>query len=819
LTIDEQMKKIYLTYAFLFWLLMPMAKAQKSISLSSSKLKVEWVQEADGWHINSIKTDGKTLNKPSGAHTIIYLNRKPAPNLVDLDIEGKDFTYYPKSATQLSDGSISFKETLRFATVESIWKIDPKFPTDIKVKIIVSAIAKGSYAIATPTLAVIDPTDLSWGMIPGNWYGRSIQTDFQLATLYSMGLPAVPYLAKEKNTMTLSPMITTRDMITLAVIPDPGTAADPWESNAASRGVNKVGMSTMNRHNELTPVAYSPVLGQSGSYVQEGAKIEFNFRYSIQNTDWFPTFSHAVEDVYQFSGILATQKQVRSLSERVRLMQVYLRDKKQSNWNTWHSKGFEIGANGTKNADIGAMWMIANAGIDTVLQRRLPFVRNYKLAQQQTEPGFFQGAGMGEYADEDGVESERGNYVEPLFTTYYTLMDMGNMLLFKPNDEELKARVRLAADKLIAWQHADGGYDVAYDRFSEKVTFPDLKDLRPTWYGLFIAYKVLGDEKYLKAAEKGAQYLIENGVDKGHYLGVCGDARNIWDFATAQCSESLLELYHLTHKETYKKAAIDAAQIYATSIFTQPIATTKEKTVAGVKRQDWEISQVGLSVEHIRGTASSGPILISSFAGLFTRIFELTNDSLFLHMARAAARGRDAFVSPDNGQSIYYYNGMENVNRAAKIFPHHAYWQIGWITDYLISETHLRSKGQISFPSGFMTPKVGPHVAYGFAPGKIFNAEANLFMPAGLLKSQNPYLEYIAAVSDKKDKLYVMVLNQSLESQKGSINIDLDLVSPGKKWIAEKLLQGNKPSVNRDGKMFQVNIPAWGMNVIEISLK
>ena len=112
------------------------------------------------------------------------------------------------------------------------------------------------------------------------------------------------------------------------------------------------------------------------------------------------------------------------------------------------------------------------------------------MIQQQTEPGYFCGAALGEYADIDGVESERGNWIEPLHTTYYTMVDFGNMLLFNPDDKELLERLRMAGDRLLAWQKDDGSFEVGYDRFSMKPSFPDLKDYRPTWYGLYITYKI-----------------------------------------------------------------------------------------------------------------------------------------------------------------------------------------------------------------------------------------------------------------------------------------------------------------------------------------
>ncbi len=391
------------------------------------------------------------------------------------------------------------------------------------------------------------------------------------------------------------------------------------------------------------------------------------------------------------------------------------------------------------------------------------------------------------------------------------------MLLFNPDDDELKDRMRLAVKKLQDWQHKDGSFDVAYDRFSHQLSFPDLKDYRPTWYGFLVAYKILGDKQYLANAEKGAQWLIKNGVNHGFYLGVCGDARNIWDFATAQCSQAFLELYDITRNDVYKNAAIEAAKVYSTSIFTHPIASKKEKLVNGEKFEDWQINQVGLSVEHIRGTASSGPIMISSFAGLFLRIYEYTHEELFITMARGAARGRNAYVDPESGKSIYYWSNLNRKEARANAFPWHAYWQIGWITDYLISEAHYRSNGQIEFPGGFMTPKVGPHISYGYASGKIFGKDAELLLLSEIIQCDNPNIEYISAISEDKKDLFLIALNQSPSEGEGQITIDLSKISSSGKWQGETVLFGNKPEVNRQDGTLKLEIPKWGLSVVDLN--
>ena len=422
-------------------------------------------------------------------------------------------------------------------------------------------------------------------------------------------------------------------------------------------------------------------------------------------------------------------------------------------------------------------------------------------------------------ADEDGVESERGNWIEPLHTTYYTMVDFGNMLLFDPDDTELLERLRMAGDRLLAWQKPDGSFEVGYDRFTMEPAFPDLKDYRPTWYGLYIAYRHLKDQKYLEAACRGADWQKENGVDKGYYLGVCGDARNVWDFCTAQTSRAYMDLYEETGKEDYREASIAAARIYATSIFTNPVMTDEVKYIGEVPYRDWELNQTGLGVEHIRGTAVDGPILITSYAGLFIKIYEWTGDPVFLTMARTAAIGRNAYVNQETGCAIYYWNGMADLKRNTMMFPWHAYWQIGWITDYLISEAELRSDGNVTFPYGYMTPKVGPHVTYGFAPGEIYGRKADLVFRSDMIRCDNPNVEFITALSENGKKLYLMALSQTNEGNSCKVELDMTKLGSGRaRFRSVKALQGSIGAVSPKAGQISLEFEPWSMKVMEINL-
>ena len=379
----------------------------------------------------------------------------------------------------------------------------------------------------------------------------------------------------------------------------------------------------------------------------------------------------------------------------------------------------------------------------------------------------------------------------------------------------------MGADQLLQWQYPDGHWEVGYDRASEKIVFTDLKDYRPTFYGLLVAYRILGDKKYLDAAIRGADWFIKEAANKGFFLGVCGDLRFAPDFATGQSAQAMLDLFEITGIKKYQQSAIDIARLYTTSIYTHPIPTHEIKTVNGIKRQDWEISQAGLSFEHGGSFGSAnihGPILLASHAGLFVRIFRLTGDSLFLNMARSAALGRDAFVDSASSVASYYWDAM---NKGAGPYPHHAWWQVGWITDYLLAEIELRSKGAISFPQGFITPKVGPHKSYGFAAGKVFSNTARLILNKDMARINDPYIDYFAARTENRKEIYLVLLNDDDENRSIEVELNSESFFPGSKaqvktinLLNEKGMQINSiPDTNK----LQIALPAFGLRVIKIT--
>jgi hypothetical protein len=843
--------------------------AQQTIELSNERIQIEWTESSQGWKITnlSIRKDEnwQKVEHTSGEYLLLYADQKPeaepqeefltstghsfpgesykyivptwkkrtAP--VNLNTAGEELKFYPDKAEKLGDLSVRFTKSTDRGKIISIWTLESAQAKDISIKQEMKSVQSGFYSLASPTLITIPEEELKWATVPGYFHGNKLEENLPLSYGYGNGIPARPIIFSESTASTLSPMITSTQGFTIAVIPDPKLGRDPWEADENTHAKWQIGLSHMNRSAQLSPSIYYPVLGEQESEMKSGDTMSFGFRVSIQDVDWFAMLNHAVYDVYKFKEGLNLRENKQSLSNRVEKMHDYLMDPVTSLWRTEQFEGMEIGAqsylggvvgsdkDAMKNADYGAMWMLGRSTQEEQIQQQiLPYALNFKLKQQQTTDGFFKGAAIGQYylyKSKKFVE-EWGEMVEPIGLTYYIMLDIGNVLLFEPDNKELKERLKFGAELLLDWQKSDGSWAVAYDR-DETEIFQEVKDFRPTFYGLLVAYKLLGDQKYLDAARKGADWFIANGVENGSFLGVCGDARYVPDFATAQSAQAFLDLYEITKSDAYKEAAITAAKIYTTHIYTHPIPSQIEKTVNGKSLQDWEIAQAGLSFEHggALGSANgNGPILLASHAGMFIRMYEMTGEQIFADMARAATIGRDAFVNKETSVASYYWRAMD---AGSGPFPHHAWWQIGWITDYLMAEVELRSNQKIVFPRGFITPKVGPHQSYGFAPGKVFGTSANLrILPKGLTVS-HPSIEHIVTESEDGKSLQIILLNQYHQKQDGVIDLDLEQAGFSSTVKSIQVLDASGKAI----KMFEkseewaVDIEGFGLAVIKIELQ
>ncbi|MBP1541351.1 MAG: glycerophosphoryl diester phosphodiesterase [Prevotella sp.] len=820
-------------------LLMPLAgHSRQSITWGHHGIQLAWEKTPQGYRLKDISVNGTPCQVPLHQHSVLYAKEKPSTETVDrqldqfpepqyrylinrwkesitpvsLNLAGEVYPFLPQQIKQLSATTLQMTyENDKFRMTEE-WAFDTCHVADILIKLSLEAKQSGYFSLSSPSLVKTLKEELDYAMIPGVLHGHAVNPDFIRAYAYAFGIPDRPVVVRERSVSTLASLITDKHGITTAVIAEPGTGRDPWEFDKRTHQKWLLGLSLMNRQAELTPTLYHPVLGEEGSYLAKGQQLTFRCRYSLATDNWYERFTHIVNDVYRFSETLSLRQNKASLTSRLYRIYDYLLNDSTSMWRNADYQGLTIGAqdylggvyqsekDAMKNADYGAMWMLAReTGDQRLLDNRLPYALQFKLQQQNRTDSFFLGAPLGQYYlyKSHRFTEEWGAYTEPIGTTYYMLMDLGNIFLFEPQRSDLKEAIRLAADRLLKWMSQEGEWSVAYDNATHDPMFEDLRDYRPTFYGMVIAYKLLQEQKYLDAAIRGADWFIQNAVNTSSYLGVCGDGRFVSDFATIQSAQALLDLYELTGNEVYREAAVRVVRFYAASVYTHPIADRQRKRVGNTEREGWEIAQSGLCYEHggILGSANNyGPILLASHAGLFVRMATLTGDSLLLNMARSAAVGRDAFVDDQSGVASYYWRSMNN---GAGSYPHHAWWQLGWITDYLVSEASYRSHGQICFPAGFITPKVGPHRAYGFSSGKVYGHDAQLIMKSGLVAVDNPHVEALVAQGDHE--LYIILLNDLSTTQTAKVSVNPSCVFPAMK-----------------GQSYDIQLESYGLQVLTI---
>lgn len=801
----------------------PLAVFGSDPGIGDSRTGISWRNDGDGWLPRGIelRDGGQTFvwGVPDGGYDVLYAPQAPsaesatvverhgdtvrfdidrfrciapsyrkATSSVPMNRAGEHFRLVPQEMRR-DDDTLRFEAVGEPGRLTAEWWVDTAYPGDLCVRMTFTAARAGYYSLSTPATATLPEERLAWGCVPGFFQGDAVEPDFRLAYVYGQGLPHLPVVCNENTVTTMASLLTDRQGLTLAVVPEPGYDRKPYADDRHAHGRSwRTGLSHMTRDGRLCPTAWHPVLGEEGSWLEAGGRTRFAFRYVLRRADWYEVFRHVVYDIYGLKGELALRRSRISLSERLDAICRYVCDDSLSLWRTERCAGVEIGAqaylgsvvgserDAMKNADAGAMWMLAAMTGDSLLRHgRLPYVRNFKLMQQGGRGDRNCGAALGQYylSKKGTFVEEWGDHIEPIGIAYYTLIDIGNILLFEPCDTLLREKLRAGADLLLSLQHPDGGFDVAYDKRTGEALFTDLEDLRPTFYGLLVAHRILGDRKYLDAALRGADWYVAYAVDRGRFLGVCGDARFINDFATVQSAQALLEAYEASGDGRYLDAALRAARFYACSVYTHPRSENALVRRKGRELRDWQLSQTGLCFEHGGSTGSatrSGPILLTSHCGLFARLTAMTGDSLFVDLARTAAVAREEFLDPETKIATYYWTQFD---RGPGPFPHHAWWQLGWIVDYLLCEAECRSEGLIAFPRGFVTPKVGPHRIAGFAPGRIGNDAADLILRPGLVRTGCPDLDCLTALSTDGRRLYVVLLGSSAHANRGRVALDV----------------------------------------------
>jgi len=351
-----------------------------------------------------------------------------------------------------------------------------------------------------------------------------------------------------------------------------------------------------------------------------------------------------------------------------------------------------------------------------------------------------------------------------------------------------------------------------------------------TWQNALALYRATGKKEWLDKATAGADEYIKRRVDTPQANWQDPDSRGMffWPSYTSQWIE-LFELYQETKNEKYLAAAHKGARAYTQYIWMCPqvpegdvlvnkggVAPSYRNSPKFKKIQvpeemapAWRLSEFGLTSESSGTCKGHRAVFLASYGPYMLRLGTAANDAFVYANGRHAVVGRStsfpgyhintarttAYEKPD-----FAMRPLEELNSTTSLHYNHIWPHVAMQLDYLISDAVTRSVGAVDFPShyaegyAYMQSKV-----YGDRPGTFYGEkDVWLWMPKGLVKSDNIEVNYVAARGN--GKLYLVLTNQS----------DQDVTT--KLTLNESLLPGIKSSP-RDASVWLQNKPADRANV------
>jgi hypothetical protein len=263
-----------------------------------------------------------------------------------------------------------------------------------------------------------------------------------------------------------------------------------------------------------------------------------------------------------------------------------------------------------------------------------------------------------------------GNYMRTMCESFYPILlayelDAANGAA---NREWLEAGRRFG-DFLLRAQAEDGSWFRAYDTAGEGLTSPG------AWFGasyveqksgtifpvpvLTTLHRLTGEDGYLRAAEKAAEFIIDNYVQPTVYMGGLNDTTHVKSVKTDAVGvmflmRSLLKAYEATSTESYLAAAVKAAKILSSWVYLwdvpMPKGTLLEK--AGFKSTGW----AGCDV------IASGSYLDDEFLEFtvdLVRIAELASEPALFDIAELVEHGMQYGVSTPSNDHGYVAPGIQ----------------------------------------------------------------------------------------------------------------------------------------------------------------
>lgn len=374
----------------------------------------------------------------------------------------------------------------------------------------------------------------------------------------------------------------------------------------------------------------------------------------------------------------------------------------------------------------------------------------------------------------------------------------------------------------------------------------DDKEKGNSWINAMFLYKATGDKTYLDQSVKQARKYLQQRVYKRQtaFADPLNGSHFFWPTFTNHWTE-FLELYELTGDTAFINAARDGARHYTMFTWMTPAIPDSMITVnkggkapmywylksKGHKQMyypeeqapAWRLSEIGLTPESSGTSTGHRGIMMSNYAPWMLRVGYYAKDTFLMNVAKAAIVGRyrnfpgyhintERTTAYEKADFPLHEHKDQSVN---SFHYNHILPMASMLLDYLVTDVFVRSKGAINFPGEYIEGYAYlQNKMYGAAKGDFYTEkETQLWMPAGLLRTDNVELNYIAA--RKNNKLLLAFTNQSAKPVTAMVTINpwQAKMQPGTK--VQVLSGAGTGSTARDSS-FAVTVAANGITAVAL---
>lgn len=794
-------------------LLLSACMSAANIELSNDRYRLNFNTENASFDVT--ETASGVVRTFSSSFYVIWKASKPSLSLAEIS---EDFNYktvaYGGSTDLFSTnaGSFTLRETpVSIAENEGVISLVFQDYTNYQLTARIYLPAGEEEPVVESSLKA-----LSAGYFSVGYYGApeldrvEAKELFQPLPFTGLRVPASSYLTPA-FLATLPGTFLTVGAITYGVFAEPSEF--PFNPLPCTLARSPFGVALKNRSGygkELKPMVWAPIIGNSDSQLGLNATKKFKFCLYVAKGSMTAAYEDIARRRFGFGDF--RHNDLGSLNKAMNRMIDYAMT---TEWGVFKEemKGCSYDTdvpNSVKNTS--ALPMFAAAFIadrEDVYQKRALPVMEFLLSRENTMYAGEETGGAGGQTATNSLGKPCMNYSEMLS-------------LYNISGKKMAALLPIA------------GANKKGSLLSNEITLKEN----------FSLFRATGQPSVYNDLVSGTnEYVSEEIAVKPSDFSYVNHQKNSFWTSIAPKFVELYEIYRTTGDVAYLEAARQAARIYAYHIWMAPRVVPGDSTLVNAgnkapryrgtgniaipeeKAPNWRLSEMGLHCE-AGGTSTSGhrAIFTANFAGYLLRIGSLTRDTFLLDIGKAGVIGRytnfpgyhintdrtTVYEKPD-----FPLRPLEQLTSTSMHYSH-VWTQINLMYDYLVSDVAARTFGEVDFPGQYVQNIVQMQNQVYVGDGVFYGDQGlTLWMPAGIVETDNEELNYIAAYGN--GKFYIVFTNQCGQPVNTEVTIGSLLPDVNGKnfdlWRQNEKTTGGTVSGNR----FQVSVEPNGVTAVAIS--